>query len=62
MQGWTCEQYKYKAGMKIFKKNTQLWKNGRKERQIDYPTPAVYTADVGLSGCPFLYFSAIVTW
>ena len=26
--------------------NTLVWNDGRKERQEDYPTPAVYAADV----------------
>ena len=45
--GRTCKKHRNKAGMKERKKTTLLQKDGGKERQENYPTSAVYAADVG---------------
>ena len=37
------------AGIKVCKKSTLPWNNGRKEEQDDYPTPAICAADIGYS-------------
>ena len=44
-QGWTWKKYRNKTGMDIPKKTTLPQNDGRKERQEEYPTSALYGVD-----------------